>query len=72
MAKGRVDLGTLVKVCSPCTRLHVMVVFVTNTQTAHSGIQSWDLYTAVTGHVTTRLLSSVHQDDHSPDALKFP
>jgi len=50
-----VDQGTAVRVCSPCRRLYIVVVFMINTQLPTVGFKPWSSHTAAR-HITTRPL----------------
>jgi len=46
--EGGVDLGTAVRLCSPCPRLYIVVVFFTkNLQLPTVGFEPWSSHTAV-------------------------
>jgi len=53
--EGWVDLSTAVRVCSPCPRLCILVVFTKNLQLPMVGFEPWSSHTAVR-HVTARPL----------------
>jgi len=51
-----VNIGTVIRVCSPCPRLYIVVVFTKKPATAHD----WSSHTTVR-HVTTTPLRTCHQ-----------
>jgi len=53
--EGWVDLGTAVRVCSPCPRLYIVVVFTKDLQLPTVGFEPWSSHNAVR-HVTARPL----------------